>query len=64
MEWRSINAPLWLWIAAFVGLWAWGGMCGAMLWHYIKIRPLERYEEFANRKTEPGGATEASFAGE
>jgi hypothetical protein len=31
MDWIAIEAPQWLWITAFVGLWLWGGICAIVL---------------------------------
>ena len=53
MEWIAIVAPQWLWILAFAGLWLFGGICGALLWHVIRVRPLEHYRDLVERDTLP-----------
>jgi hypothetical protein len=46
-----VTLPNWLWIAAFAGCFLFGGICAALLWEVVRVRPLQGYRDVFERDT-------------
>jgi hypothetical protein len=47
-----VALPAWLWYAAFLGAFSFGGICAALAWHWFVVMPL-REELDSERETIP-----------